>query len=149
MFNRRLIAAIGLTSVLAGGALSAQNPVGLAEPGDPTSAKPGILSKIAIDQRIGHTLPLDAAFVDDHGRNVRLGDYFGRRPVVLALVYYECPMLCTQVLNGLVSSLGTLNLTVGSAWTRPYRPPHVSPSALEIGATLWDAGDEDVPGTSH
>ena len=113
MFNRRLIAAIGLTSVLAGGALSAQNPVGLAEPGDPTSAKPGILSKIAIDQRIGHTLPLDAAFVDDHGRNVRLGDYFGRRPVVLALVYYECPMLCTQVLNGLVSSLGTLNLTVG------------------------------------
>jgi protein SCO1/2 len=113
MFNRRLIAAIGLASVLAGGAVSAQNPVGLAEPGDPTSAKPGILSKIAIDQRIGHTLPLEAAFVDDHGRNVRLGDYFGKRPVVLALVYYECPMLCTQVLNGLVSSLGTLNLTVG------------------------------------
>jgi protein SCO1/2 len=113
MFNRRLIAAIGLASMLAGGALSAQNPVGLAEPGDPTSAKPGILSKIAIDQRIGHSLPLDAAFVDDHGRPVRLGDYFGKRPVVLALVYYECPMLCTQVLNGLVSSLGTLNLTVG------------------------------------
>ena len=114
MFNRRLIATFALLAmVLAGGRVSAQNAVGLAEPGDPTSAKPGILSKIAIDQRIGHALPLDAAFVDDHGKSVRLGDYFGKRPVVLALVYYECPMLCTQVLNGLVSSLGTLNLTVG------------------------------------
>jgi protein SCO1 len=114
MLNRRLIASFALLAmVLAGGLVSAQNAVGLAEPGDPTSAKPGILSKIAIDQRIGHSLPLDAAFVDDHGKSVRLGDYFGKRPVVLALVYYECPMLCTQVLNGLVSSLGTLNLTVG------------------------------------
>jgi protein SCO1/2 len=114
MFNRRLIASFALLAmVLAAGRVSAQNAVGLAEPGDPTAAKPGILSKIAIDQRIGHSLPLDAAFVDDQGRSVRLGDYFGKRPVVLALVYYECPMLCTQVLNGLVSSLGTMNLTVG------------------------------------
>ena len=86
--------------------MSAQNPAGLAEPGDPTSAKPGILSKIAIDQRIGHALPLDLAFVDETGSEVRLGDYFGKRPVMLALVYYECPMLCTQVLNGLVSRSG-------------------------------------------
>jgi protein SCO1/2 len=91
----------------------AQNPGGLVEPGDPTSARPGILSKIAIDQRIGHQVPSDIPFVDEHGRQVKLGDYFGKRPVVLALVYYECPMLCTQVLNGLVSALGVLNFEAG------------------------------------
>lgn len=100
-------------SLLAGAQASAQNPAGLAEAGDPTSARPGILNKIKIDQRIGSDIPLHLPFVDDHGKDVTLGSYFGKRPVVLALVYYECPMLCTQVLNGLVSSLETLNLSVG------------------------------------
>jgi protein SCO1/2 len=84
-----------------------------AEPGDATSAKPGVLSKIGIDQRLNHQVPLDLPFVDESGRDVRLGDYFGKRPVLLALVYYECPMLCTQVLNGVVSALGTLKFDVG------------------------------------
>ena len=83
------------------------------EPGQPAQARPGILSKIAIDQKIGQGLPLDTPFVDESGRQVKLGDYFGTRPVILALVYYECPMLCTQVLNGLVSSLGVMNFEVG------------------------------------
>ena len=91
----------------------AQNPGGLIEPGDPTSARPGILSKIAIDQRIGSQVPSDISFVDESGQPVKIGDYFGKRPVVLALVYYECPMLCTQVLNGLVSALGVLNFEAG------------------------------------
>jgi protein SCO1/2 len=95
------------------GTAYAQNPGGLVEPGDPTSARPGILSKIAIDQRIGYQVPPDIPFVDENGRQVTLGDYFGKRPVVLALVYYECPMLCTQVLNGLVSALGVLNFEAG------------------------------------
>jgi protein SCO1/2 len=82
-------------------------------PGDAASAKPGILSKIGIDQRLNAQVPLDLPFVDESGRAVRLGDYFGKRPVILALVYYECPMLCTQVLNGLVSALGTLTFEVG------------------------------------
>jgi protein SCO1/2 len=91
----------------------AQNPGGLVDPGDPTSARPGILSKIAIDQRIGSQVPSDIPFVDETGRPVQIGDYYGKRPVVLALVYYECPMLCTQVLNGLVSALGVLNFEAG------------------------------------
>jgi protein SCO1/2 len=91
----------------------AQNPGGLVDPGDPTSARPGILSKIAIDQRIGSQVPSDIPFVDETGRPVTIGDYYGTRPVVLALVYYECPMLCTQVLNGLVSALGVLNFEAG------------------------------------
>jgi protein SCO1/2 len=82
-------------------------------PGDAASAKPGLLGKIGIDQRLNQQVPLDLAFVEETGREVRLGEYFGKRPVILALVYYECPMLCTQVLNGLVSALGTLKFDVG------------------------------------
>ena len=112
MSNRLLIASLAALALVSTGAY-AQTPGNLVEPGDPTSARPGILSRIAIDQRIGHQVPSDIPFVDENGRDVTLGDYFGKRPVVLALVYYECPMLCTQVLNGLVSALGVLNFEAG------------------------------------
>ena len=93
----------------------AQSPqAGIAPaPGDPASLRKGILGRIAIDQRLNQQVPLDIPFVDENGRAVRLGDYFGKRPVVLALVYYECPMLCTQVLNGLVTTLGVMNFEPG------------------------------------
>ena len=82
--------------------------------GDPAAnAKPGLLSKIGIDQRIGEHVPLDVVFTDENARQVRLGDYFGKRPVILALVYYECPMLCTQVLNGLTAALKVMNFEPG------------------------------------
>jgi protein SCO1/2 len=71
------------------------------------------MSRIGIDQKLNQQVPLDLAFTDDTGREVRLGEYFGKRPVILALVYYECPMLCTQVLNGVATALGVLNFTVG------------------------------------
>jgi len=80
---------------------------------DPAAAKPGLLARIGLDQRIGESIPLDLAFTDETGRPVTLGQYFGKRPVILALVYYECPMLCTQVLNGLVTALGVMNFEVG------------------------------------
>jgi protein SCO1/2 len=83
------------------------------EPGEPAAAKPGLLGRIGIDQRLNEQVPLDLAFVDENGRDVRLGDYFGKRPVLLALVYYECPMLCTQVLNGVTGALKVLNFDVG------------------------------------
>jgi len=107
------VATVCALALAASTAAYAQNPGGLVEPGDPTSARPGILSKIAIDQRIGSEVPSDIPFVDETGRPVKIGDYYGKRPVVLALVYYECPMLCTQVLNGLVSALGVLNFEAG------------------------------------
>src|SRR5262249_13580555 len=75
---------------------------------DATSVKPAILQNVGIDQRIGQQLPLDLVFHDEDGRDVKLGQYFGARPVVLALAYYECPMLCTQVLNGMTGALKTL-----------------------------------------
>jgi protein SCO1/2 len=113
MTRKVLIASLAALAVSAASVAYAQTPGMLVEPGDPTAAKPGILSKIAIDQRIGHQVPADIPFVDETGRQVTLGDYFGKRPVILALVYYECPMLCTQVLNGLVSALGVLNFEAG------------------------------------
>jgi len=70
-------------------------------------------SEIGIDQKLDQQLPLDLAFYDEEGHSVSLRQYFGKKPVVLALVYYECPMLCTQVLNGLLSSLQVLSFDVG------------------------------------
>jgi protein SCO1/2 len=75
--------------------------------------QPAALRGIEIEQRLNSQIPLDLAFRDETGRAVRLHDYFGSRPVVLALVYYNCPMLCTQVLNGLTSALGVVSLDAG------------------------------------
>jgi protein SCO1/2 len=74
---------------------------------------PNVLSKVTYDQRLNEQLPLDLPFKDENGRQVRLGEFFGAKPVVMAFVYYECPMLCTQVLNGLTTSLTVLEETVG------------------------------------
>jgi protein SCO1/2 len=75
--------------------------------------KPDMLKEIGIDQRLNEQLPLALPLRDEAGRSVTLGDYFGKRPVILALVYYNCPMLCTQVLNGLVGSLNVMSLEAG------------------------------------
>ena len=109
----RRTVATALTLLVCAAPALAQVGVTAPAPGDPTSSRPGILSKIHIDQHLDRPLPLDLPFTDDHGKAVRLGDYFGKRPVVLALVYYECPMLCTQVLNGLVSALTVMNFEPG------------------------------------
>jgi protein SCO1/2 len=114
MFKRSAAITAMLLALVPAASAYAQSPSGLAEPGDPSASRPGILSKIAIDQKIGQQLPLDLPFVDDHGAPVKLGDYFGKRPVILALVYYECPMLCTQVLNGLVSAVSVMNFNAGT-----------------------------------
>ena len=74
---------------------------------------PAPLREVGFDQNIGATLPLATEFRDEKGEAVALGSYFGSRPVLLSLVYYECPMLCTMSLNGLVSSLRALDLEPG------------------------------------
>src|SRR5438477_12543751 len=83
------------------------------EPGTPSSVLPRPLREIGFDQNLDRPIPLDVAFRDESGRDVRIGDYFGKRPVVLVFAYYDCPMLCTQVLNGLASALNVLSLTPG------------------------------------
>jgi protein SCO1/2 len=69
---------------------------------------PEPLRGVGIDQRLNEQVPLEAVFRDESGRPVRLGEYLGRRPAILALVYYECPMLCTLALNGLLRTLRAL-----------------------------------------
>jgi len=75
--------------------------------------RPGALGQVGIDQKIGQQLPLGLVFRDEDGKDVKLGQFFGSRPVVLALAYYECPMLCTQVLNGMTGALKTLSFDAG------------------------------------
>ena len=79
-------------------------------------AQPGLpapLRDVGIDQKLDGQVPPDLVFRDETGRTVKLGDYFGTKPVVLSLVYYDCPMLCTQVLNGLAGSLKALTFNAG------------------------------------
>jgi protein SCO1/2 len=91
-----LSVALGGSRLTAGGTL-AKVPQG--------TELPPQLKEVGIDQRLSQQIPLDATFLDQHGQQVRIGQLLGKRPAVLALVYYECPMLCTMVLNGLLRTL--------------------------------------------
>jgi protein SCO1/2 len=83
------------------------------ETGMVSSTMPPALQGIGFDQNIDQHIPLDTTFRDESGATVRLADYFGKRPVVLVFAYYDCPMLCTQVIHGLSSALGVLSLLPG------------------------------------
>jgi len=77
------------------------------------SGKPEVMKDIGIDQKLGSQVPLDLAFRNEQGQTVVLRQFFGRRPVILTLVYYECPMLCTFVLNGVLNSAKNLSFEMG------------------------------------
>jgi protein SCO1 len=74
---------------------------------------PQVLQKVGVSQHLNQQLPLDASFVDETGKTVKLGDYFGKHPAILSLVYYTCPMLCSEELDGLTSSLEMVKLNPG------------------------------------
>ncbi len=80
-----------------------------------THAEPrlDLLKRVGIDQHLNAQISPDLIFHDEAGRDVRLGDYFGHRPMILSLVYYGCPQLCTTVLNELSVSLNVLPTSVG------------------------------------
>ncbi|HWQ53304.1 MAG TPA: SCO family protein [Bryobacteraceae bacterium] len=110
---------IAFTLLMAGTAVWGQ-PAGMRVPPQASGMRsesavvlPDALKGIGIEQKLNNQLPLDALFRDETGRTVRLGSYFGSKPVLLALVYFECPMLCTQVLNGMESSLKVVTLNPG------------------------------------
>jgi protein SCO1 len=84
------------------------------DPGIAASVVPQAIREVGFDQRLDERVPLDVEFRDDQGQIVRLGDYFGRKPVVLAFVYYDCPMLCTMILSSITGTLGVLSLDVGT-----------------------------------
>jgi protein SCO1/2 len=87
--------------------------VALAALGADTRDLPPVLREVGFDQRLGEQVPLDAVFRDESGGPVRLGDCLEGRPTVLVLAWYRCPMLCTQVLNGLSKSMRACGLDLG------------------------------------
>jgi protein SCO1/2 len=107
---------VSLTAAAPAAAQMASGPASAGfkrEAGTPSSQLPRALREIGFDQNLDRPLPLDTPLRDERGTAIHLGDYFRKRPVVLVFAYYDCPMLCTQVLNGLSSALGVLSLTPG------------------------------------
>ncbi len=88
---------------------SAEKPIGA----DAQSTLPNYLQRAGIDQNLNHPLPLTAVFQDSSGATVELGKYFSKRPVVMALVYYHCGLLCPQVLHGMAVALRQTGFTAG------------------------------------
>lgn len=86
------------------------------ENGPVATGLPKALQNVGIDQKLNQQVPLDLPLRDENGEAVTLGHYFGKRPVVLSLVYYNCPMLCTQVLNGMVGAFKTLSFQPGQEY---------------------------------
>lgn len=85
---------------------------------DPSQSEPNglpkVLNEAGIEQKLDAQIPLETEFKDENGNTVKLGDYFkSGRPVILALVYYECPMLCNEVLNGLTGALKGISFDAG------------------------------------
>jgi protein SCO1/2 len=103
-----------LLTLTSAGPASAQGFYRQPEVKTPSADRPDLIKDVDFEQRLDAQLPLDATFRDETGRTVQLGDYFHHdKPIVLALVYYECPMLCTQVLNGMITSLKVLRVSAG------------------------------------
>jgi protein SCO1/2 len=99
-------------------AVSSSGPHAEAAGDSPPLSNPqsGILREVTFAQKLGAELPLDRPFMDEQGAAVRLGDYFGQRPVLLVLAYYRCPMLCNQVLNGVLTSANALPFVAGGEY---------------------------------
>lgn len=93
------------------------SPLYSSKPYDPNrvtdNGLPKVLNNVGIQQKLNEKIPSDIEFKDEKGKTVKIGDYLGKRPIILALVYYECPMLCSEVLNGLTGSIKGLNFNVG------------------------------------
>jgi len=74
---------------------------------------PAILNKVGITQNLNAQIPPDLVFRDETGKSVRIGDFFGKKPIVLSLVYFDCPALCTEVLNGELRTMKAISLDLG------------------------------------
>jgi protein SCO1 len=74
---------------------------------------PPILREVSITQRLNEQIPPEIIFRDENGKIVHLGDYFGKKPIVLSLVYFDCPALCTEVLNGELRTMKAISLDLG------------------------------------
>ena len=104
-----LVGGLGVASAAA----QPSRPMSVPAPGSAATAQIPMLKDAGVDQRLDNRVPFDAEFVDETGRTVRLGQYFGARPVVLVLAYFECPVLCGQIINATASSIVPLDFSAG------------------------------------
>ena len=113
--RKTLLAGLVLSACLLPGLLSAQvSSYGDKETGQNTGDQlPTVLQKVGVEQHLNQQLPMNAAFVDDTGKPVVLGDYFGKHPAIVSMVYYNCPMLCSEELDGLTGALEMVKLVPG------------------------------------
>jgi protein SCO1 len=108
------VIAVGALVFGAAATASAQSQwFGLQKPGTPADQQPLLLKKLSIEQKLNTQLPLNLQFRDETGKTVQLGDYFGKKPVILSLVYYQCQILCPEEIDGLVGALEMLKLNPG------------------------------------
>jgi protein SCO1 len=115
---------------------------GAPESGNTSVGLPPALKTVGIDQRLNQQVPLDAVFKDEQGREVRLGQYFNGKPVILALVYYSCPMLCNQILNGMLGSFRQVSFSAGEQFevvTVSFDPKETPALAAQKKATYIKA----------
>jgi protein SCO1/2 len=111
---RRTAAAGAMGAALCASAFAQVSSYGDKQAGENSGDQlPTVLQKVGVEQHLNQLLPLDAQFVDDTGKTVRLGDYFGKRPAIVSLVYYNCPMLCSEEMDGLAGALEMVKLTPG------------------------------------
>ncbi len=112
---RRVLRAAATMCLLTGCLASAQvSSYGDKETGANTGDQlPKVLQGVQVSQHLNQQLPLDATFVDDAGKTIKLGDYFGQKPAIITMVYYNCPMLCSEELDGLTGALEMVKLTPG------------------------------------
>ena len=103
--------AMGLLVVAAG--LARPVAAQLSDPMQSVGVRPDLLKDVGIDQKLNQQVPLNLTFRDETGKTVQLSQYFGQKPVLLSLVYFNCPMLCTQVLNGMEASMKGLPMDAG------------------------------------
>jgi protein SCO1/2 len=109
------VLALAAACVFSVAALAQVAPTGEKTEGENTGDQlPTVLQTVQVTQHLNAQLPLDAAFTDDHGTPVTLGTYFdGKHPAIVSAVYYNCPMLCSEEMNGVVSALMMVNLRPG------------------------------------
>jgi protein SCO1/2 len=115
----------------------------------PENKLPQLLRDVGIDQKLNEQIPLDLQFRDETGRPMALREYFSGKPVILTLVYYECPMLCTQVLNGVLRSMQGISMDAGRQFRvvtvsiNPREKPPLAASKKRIYTGLYGRAGAD------
>ena len=109
--SRMLAVTVLATTVLSASAWGQGITQGPLSP--PANVRPPGLKNVGIEQNLNEQIPPGLTFRDETGKTVTLGDFFGKKPMILNLVYYQCPMLCGEVLTGLESALRVLKFDVG------------------------------------